>query len=474
MSTRTESGFSRRIWLAMGVVLLLAAAVPGAAPAQVPCPANPAWVTHPSYPNFINDPNTLCGFYQYAWQIFLKDMSPVTPKAGAPTTANAAAASPLQFETLSSLTETVGPELAAKPAQLLGPKTTFHDQRTGKDRVFQVRGSEPNHSIEQAGSAGILVDQNGNVTYYEQFLDPVAKAFFSACSIPYQPCETVPAAQALRFPPGAMELKVSYRVLTPTTPNANTYITVPNVPVYNPQVKDPKTGKYGVIQVVNLGMVGYHLVFATSHHPELIWSTFEHVDNAPDGPCINGKTTTPPPPFTKWAFNNRASTSCTNINNWPYPPPPPQQPPPYPVTQAFRNWLFGSIPNTPNGNLNTQTLLALNKSVLGILPPSSVLKYYFLAGGIWTNGTLPPTPTNEVGGLYLANATLETFTQTANPNPTFALDCFSCHTNATGGNPPTLPPYTVSHAAGTSQGPCPYSTTLPPACQATQKIPPGH
>ena len=80
---RNTSGFSRLSCLAIGAALLLAAAAPGAAPAQVPCPANPAWVTNPSNPNFINDPNTLCGFYQYAWQIFLYHMAPVNAKAGA-------------------------------------------------------------------------------------------------------------------------------------------------------------------------------------------------------------------------------------------------------------------------------------------------------------------------------------------------------------------------------------------------------
>jgi hypothetical protein len=464
MTRRTTSGFSRLSCLATGAALLLAAAAPGVAPAQVPCPANPAWVTNPSNPNFINDPNTLCGFYQYAWQIFLYHMAPVDAKAGAPTTANAAKASPLRFETLPSLTDVVGPALAAKPSALLGPKTTFHDPRTGRTRVFQVRGSEPVKNIEQAGSNGVLVDQNGNVTYYEQFLNPLSQGFFSACSIPIAKCESVPAAQPLRFPPGAMELKISYRVLTSRTPNANTYITVPNVQVWNPQVKDPKTGKYGVIQVVNLGLVGYHLVFSTSHHPELIWSTFEHVDNAPDGPCTG--PTTPPAPFTAWAFNNRASTSCSNINNFPS-----GQQAPYPVTQAFRNWLYGSIPKTNNGDQNTATLQALNKNVLGILPPSSILKYYFLAGGVWTNGTLPANTSNEVGGLYLANATLETFTQTPNPNTSGNIDCFSCHNTGSTGKPS----YGVSHAAGTnSSSSCPYSTTLPAACQATQKIPPAH
>ena len=83
--------------------------------------------------------------------------------------------------------------------------------------------------------------------------------------------------------------------------------------VYNLQVKYPKFGKYGFIQVVNLCLVCYHLVFSTTHHPELIWSTFEHKDNAPDGPCTG--PTTPPAPFKAWAFNNRASTDCSKINN---------------------------------------------------------------------------------------------------------------------------------------------------------------
>jgi hypothetical protein len=466
MSARKESRWRRGILPVTGVVLLLGAAAPGAAPAQVPCPADPAWVTHPSNPNFIKDPNTLCGFYQDSWQLFLNEMAPVSAKAAAPTTANAAVASALRFETLPSLSEVVGPALAAKPAQLLGPKTIFHDKRTGKDRVFQVRGSEPNSDIQQAGSSGVLVDQNGNVTYYEQFLDPVAQAFFGACSIPIKSCSTVPAAQPLRFPPGAIEIKASYRVLTPTTPNANTYVTIPNVQVFNPQVKDPKTGKYGVIQTVNLGLVGYHLVFSTTHHPEMIWATFEHVDNAPEGPCTG--PTTPPAPFQAWAFNNRAATNCTNINNWTS-----GQQAPYPITQAFRNWEYGSIPKTPNGVENTTTLEALNKNVLGILPPKSVLKYYFLTGGIWTSGgALPATAANEVGGLYLANATLETFTQTPNPNPTMSMtNCFSCHrTGATG-----KPSYVVSHAAGTDKtSSCPYSTALPSACQATQAVPAAH
>ena len=77
--------------------------------------------------------------------------------------------------------------------------------------------------------------------------------------------------------------------------------------------------------------------------------------------------------------------------------------------------------------------------------------------------------TNEIGALFLANSTMETFTQYPNPGPAgFAgkVNCFSCHNKFSS----NLPPYTVSHAVGTDKtASCPYSTQLPPACAATQR-----
>ena len=36
---------------------------------------------------------------------------------------------------------------------------------------------------------------------------------------------------------------------------------------------------------VTLGLVGLHLVINTQLHPEFVWATFEHVNNAPN--CTN-------------------------------------------------------------------------------------------------------------------------------------------------------------------------------------------
>lgn len=201
-----------------------------------------------------------------------------------------------------------------------------------------------------------------------------------------------------------------------------------------------------------MALVGFHLVFATPKHKEMIWAIFEHVANAPNGPCKAGVSTPPPKPYTTWTFNNPAITDCENVNAWPPDPskPPPTQPP-FPVTQAVRVSPFG-------GDSNIATINALNQSVASLLPANSVWQNYFLVGAIWTDGTLPAK--KQFGSTSLSNATMETFTQSMIPN------CFGCHDTFT----TNRPAFTISHAVGRdTTSPCSYTTVLPPACSATQK-----
>jgi hypothetical protein len=201
-----------------------------------------------------------------------------------------------------------------------------------------------------------------------------------------------------------------------------------------------------------MALVGFHLVFTTKSHPELIWATFEHIANAPNGPCVGGQSTPPPSPFTAWTFSNVTNTTCQGVNVWPTPAP---TAPPFPTTQTVRvNPSGGGTPD------NIATIQSLNQSVLTLLQQGSLWSNYTLVGGIWTNGTLPPTATNEVASVLLANSTMETFVQGPNTN------CFSCHTTT---NNNGTPPFSVSHAFFNSVGgTCSYTTQLPPKCQATQ------
>jgi hypothetical protein len=440
------------------VLALLFALAPPLSAVPQPCPASAAWVSAPSEPDFNVDPPTICAFYQYSWQSFLYLTSPAAGGRGA-----------LNFETFPSVADVFGQGALLKAAanRRLGAPTLFQDKRIDRLRTFQVRGSEPLDAIEQAGSNGVLVDQNGNVTYYEQYLDPIAANFIRACDLNVTACQTTAAAQSLRFPAGALEIKISWRPLPAGTPNAGSYYTLRDVPVFNPQ-----TGKE---TVTDLGLVGFHLVYTTPNHQEMVWATFEHVANAPDGPCAGA--TTPPPGFSGWAFNNAVSADCTKINQFT------RTTAPYDVTQAVRNYPYGT--GSDFGKFDPATIKILNQSVLGVLPAGSVWRNYFLVGALWTKGGVLPaiapgqTGANEAGSTFLSNATLETFTQWPNPvagdTSKLRVNCFSCHNaETTSTSPPNPPAFKLSHAFfnGNSNA-CPYvqpdgTSVLPPACRNTQ------
>jgi hypothetical protein len=471
----------RALCTLVAAFLIVAATSQGAAAqgsqsaAAQSCAATAGWVTSPSLPDFHTDPsaaNNSCGFYQYAWQAFLYLTAPAPGKGGA-----------LNFEILPSISEVSKAKATTKANKLLGAPTTFLDKRTNLTRIFQVRGTKPLSQFNQAVSNGILVDQAGNVTYYEHLFSKVAKHFVDSCYLNIQTCvqstATTPApaqATTLRFPAGSMEIKVSWRVITKTTPNANSYYTLRGVTVYNPNTQKNQPN-------VTLGLAGFHLVYATPGHPEMVWATFEHIDNAPNGPCSGATTSQLPKGFAGWAFNQATSTNCssTYVNYWPTTPPST----PYPKTQVFRNYAYGSA------NGSNPTIAGLNSSVLTYLPANSVWRNFFLVGAVWTTGgttalpAVPPNPPitpaagtapNEVGSTYLANATMETFQQWPNPSssPGPQLNCFSCHNTFPGF---TTAPFNISHGIGANGvDTCPYTSgsALPAACLKTQQTVPAH
>ena len=430
---------SRVPWL--GAVLLacwLGAAPPAAAQN---CAGNATWVSNPSQPNFNQDPPSFCGFFQYAWQSFLYLTSPA-PGGGV-----------LNFETYPLVTDVVPP--TSPPPN---PCYDADERQRDKRRFFDVRDAKLDE-FQQAGPGGVLINQKGMVTYYEQYLDPTAASFIQGCHLNIKSCASAPAAQTLRFPAAAIELKVSWMPMAASDPNLAKYYTVPQVTAWNPQAN----GGQGTCQTYDyVGLIGFHLVYTTPGHEEMVWASFEHEANAPDGPCTG--PTTPPAGYGGWAFNDATSKDCSQVNAWKK-----GTPPPYPVTQAFRNWAFGG--GTP---ATVAIVQSINGSMAGLLPADSVWQNYFLLGAVWTDGDLPAVPpgqpgANEVASTFLANVTMETFTQFPNPAPTpppsFPINCFSCHNTSTDEPQPFQVSHTLNDAAA---GTCPYSDQLPAACQATQ------
>jgi hypothetical protein len=451
-------------WLiASGCVKSTPVAAVRSAPMNVQCQADSSWVSNPSQPDLSQDPenkvlsNPLCGFYQDSWQSFLYLTSPAQGGNGS-----------LNFEGYETL-------------QSLFPSTTVQcpdtDERlaTGnKARVFKVAGAKPaDGEATQAGSHGILVDQTGEITYYEQRFDPNFVNFTQACQLTNSTCQQM-APVGARLPAKAIELKSSWRPITQADPNFNSYYTIPDVTVLNPTTQKCEQKSF-------LGLVGFHLVFFTPGHPEGIWATFEHVANAPEGPCASGKP--PPPNGLKWAYYNPDAPAGTPCNTW-TPGPDGGVPSPLPKSQIVRNWPFGDDGSDPT---NVPTLLAVNAEVQNILPTDSVWRNYFLAGAVWTTGSLPAVDkfipdagtANERGSLTLSNTTMESFTQLPKPAPSDFMfptssNCFSCHNAGPSQNGSRAKPeFQVSHAFGNAQetGSCNYSQ-LPALCQASDQVRP--
>ncbi|MCC2605085.1 hypothetical protein [Planctobacterium marinum] len=262
-----------------------------------------------------------------------------------------------------------------------------------------------------------------------------------------------------------LELKISW-VDADTVAKRDDYIlTQATVPVFN-RTEDPTKWKNtGETENKTLAMVGFHIGGTLEGHPEMIWSTFEHVSNLPDNSYSyytneKKKTTntqsfdasedwlffpkngTQPDEITANAKVNHAegSTSATEIVS--------SGSADIGPVDVYRVNPWGNVQNEPklkDATLENNTdLVSINKSILSKLAKGDLRGNYLQVGGIWSaKGQIPtgypdmfppsahndPTDTYFRGSLFLANTTMETFFQYQNniDGAVFHANCFSCH-----------------------------------------------
>jgi hypothetical protein len=226
-----------------------------------------------------------------------------------------------------------------------------------------------------------------------------------------------------------------------------------------------------------LAMVGMHVAGSVAGHPEMVWSTFESVFNSPDATysylntnydpkkkaCKSGTTcittvsfstsnstptilyngpagaTVPPSAITQTATSSGNNTTITST----FPPVSATQP--FTPTSVIRLNPWGNQqPSTPTVTnavvVNNTLLISLNQSLQSQLSTAgdTLLTNYFEGGALWSNGIIPfLTGSEQIGSLYLANTTMETFQQLTpgsltQPNSP-AQNCFTCHGDYSGG-----------------------------------------
>jgi len=190
-----------------------------------------------------------------------------------------------------------------------------------------------------------------------------------------------------------------------------------------------------------LGLIGFHAVHKTGSRPQWIWTSFEHVKNVPDIDEVNNLK-----PSDTFNFYKVHCSACT-VNAT---PPTPWDPDPalklkFRRDDSFKSQIVRETPLTPAAkNMN-----AIFHSMLA----NSVWKNYMLISTQWPSnfpctqahlkGTPNPNPdftkpgtdftkqpdmTCSPAPTFMANSTLETYSQ--GDTPLASSSCIACHGNA--------------------------------------------
>lgn len=302
----------------------------------------------------------------------------------------------------------------------------------------------PDSTLEATG--GWLTDQAGNLIYFERKVGKAEFDYIVANSL-YDAADqlrvasnqdgqspqglSLPAGAHFRNPPatpvaqeqlGAFELKAAWRILTGKPQLYSRYLTSVT------WLQRPDTGECSQ-EVV--GLVGLHIIHKTESLPDFVWTTFEHVDNVPDGG---------PNPAAGYTFNNPNCTGndCTPNqeritcdasgckDNYPRSEP----------VQVTREYPLSSNMNA----LNSAVQQAIAQQTSG----QSVFQYYKLINVLWDGSPNPPVHEpganakpplvygtfNSDASVPVANTTLETYIQNKS--------CDACHKGATIAGPSGL------------------------------------
>lgn len=267
-----------------------------------------------------------------------------------------------------------------------------------------------------------------------------AKAPSTVPTIP----EIEPAVDYLSL---AIELKTSW-VEADTLPADKLHKYVrqnQEIPIYDKS--NPSRWVLTGSEVKEMAMVGMHVVGSVEDHPEMIWATIEHEDNAPNSVYYytdsSGKVVEVKGPQngTKWTFSDgtivdsidefalscsgyKSPKSCLEnsdiVAN-------PASGASIRASNVTRLHPWGNKQNQSDAmaiSQNTQ-IISLNNDVRALVNANNAedpRQYYFLSGAIWTSDGSIPTKEHydkNTGSTILANTTMETFQQ--------ETSCFGCH-----------------------------------------------
>lgn len=427
-----------------------------------------------------NDYNTdNCDFYKWGQQMFLWLTSPDSSDG-----AGWVLTGPSIYNVL--------------PAE--GGKRTLQPHGSGNELLnLALRDDKTDDEIGevgQAGGGGVLMSQDNSLVYYGVHVNDLYAAFLTGYKnddldspkvfprtdadlntvTNYASSHGIDVTEPETL---AMELKTSW-VRADTLDNKEDYFRifgyvpnfvestgteVPRLMQFNDNTDKPP---------VELALVGMHVVGTVEHHPEFVWASFEHVDNAPNAPYYYttsaGETKRTVDPQGNYLFTDSstdpsdhgsANVECMHVQDGHI----------VPIMKDGQPVCEGGI--VPSSTVrvnpwgaeagdqaqpavdNNTLLISNNISVQGWLASDDPRRNYVQIGGLWTapaqnRGVDAPIPkiggfgsdapsyseSDQRGSRQLANATMETYNQ--------EINCFICHSVSTDA-PNSFGAFSLSH-----------------------------
>jgi hypothetical protein len=282
-------------------------------------------------------------------------------------------------------------------------------------------------AFSQPFNTGPLIDQYGNYTRFEILVNKPMFDYILQNTL-YSKAGQKVFSGAVKFPcgvlngpEGAIMVKAAWKVINPADKNK---FHTQTVLVYSPASQNPKYPASCSTKM--MGLVGLHVGHKTNSGAQWLWSTFEHVDNAPsEADVASGKLK---------ATYNYYDPKCPASKCAPNAVPPR----PWNPTQvsSFHSQVVRM--NMFKGNeFAFESAAARNADALKLLlgvSTSSVWQNYELISTMWPTNTgqcqaSPGDPLGTPAPNFLANTTLETYIQGMVPN--VSSNCIECHNNAT-------------------------------------------
>ncbi|MEB2847016.1 hypothetical protein GAO09_16140 [Rhizobiales bacterium RZME27] len=435
--------------------------------------------------------NTKCDFYKWGQQMFLWLTSP----SGSGITITSPQIYNVNFNTQGQGIYIQGDDTGFLRSDKSGEMTAFRS--TVNNMVVKGLVAENIQPGGQAGGNDALMSLNGSLVYYAVHANDVYAWFNTAVingalpetsEFPNSAADlnallTYVASKGASLKDAdalTMEIKTSWIDAAKVNGSVTDYVTITaDVPNYQGDVGAAKwTIGTPATVTKQLALVGMHVVGTVQGHPEMVWATFEHKSNAPNNtyylsfmPPLNQPIEPPAIPFPynsagQWNFmqpngsqdgalvpqmtvdgdGNVVATAGNVVG----------------PNNSYRVNPWGSLPEPASANNNTQ-IFTLNANIDYMLANTptgkDVRSNYIQIGSVWTrNGSIPAEPTDksqQVGSLFLANTTMETYHQKLGPDikPAHQNGCFGCHNLAPTQGSPTPPPTSTSHLFSTDNVP---------------------